>query len=31
MLVSGLWNPIQYGRDLAKINGKIIDVTVRHD
>ena len=29
--VTGLWNPVQYLRDLAKIKGKIIDNTLRHD
>ena len=29
--VSGLWNPIQYVRDIARIQGKIIDTTLKHD
>lgn len=30
-IVTGMWNPVQYLRELAKIKGKIIDNTVRHD
>ncbi|KRX10627.1 hypothetical protein PPERSA_05447 [Pseudocohnilembus persalinus] len=31
MLVTGLWQPIQFARDISKIQGTIIDQTVRHD
>lgn len=29
--VTGLWHPIEYVRDIAKIKGKIIDKALRHD
>mmetsp|Transcript_56956 Transcript_56956/g.65253 ORF Transcript_56956/g.65253 Transcript_56956/m.65253 type:complete len:195 (-) Transcript_56956:80-664(-) len=29
--VTGLWNPVQYGRDLAKIHGKIVDNQIKFD
>ncbi len=28
---TGLWNPIEFVRDLAKIQGKIIDNTIKYD